>query len=476
MMTSFIQSPRIILADAINFPMVIGAGLFILVPVTIFVVFVEAFVISKMLRYSFKETVKFTFIANLLSALAGIPTMLLNEWIFSVAKPHDLADYFASYLGFSILATSIYFAVSVLIEFTWGLRWRRRRSISVTKPHLLYSIVAANLVSYAVLAPLHYRQSKPSHNIREFTHDSSWANHPTTTIIYVDSVSNWLMRIESDGSHKEALVAFPLRDYIVSSDLKTYLFRGVDGNLYYHDVNQKNSLKIWETKSRFLMDRVAFSPSGGKVAYLSPVKEIQPYRLVLYDVAKKSALQTEYVTAEGDYHPQIAWSANETDLYIRDNKKLRRLSIADNGIGSIIDIDALSTNGVVLSPSYGRFGIHWWGGGDDWGVVNYEDKCQGLTASTLSGLESEIEVTKGEETVIRLSDNPGLLHIGRRSFGEPSFIDNCQECVFEDGQSLYLLDVQDKRIGKIADGYRHVLLTDSYQREKPLIQTWSTIR
>lgn len=159
MRLGYILGTFIVLADAIDFPIVIRAGVAILVPVTIFVVLSEAFVISKLLRYSFKKTVRFAFVANLLSAIAGIPTMLFNEWLFSVAKPHDLSGYFTSYLEFSVLATAVYFLVSVFVEFLWGLRWRKHQSIAVTKLRLLYSLVVANLLSYAVLAPLHYRQS-----------------------------------------------------------------------------------------------------------------------------------------------------------------------------------------------------------------------------------------------------------------------------------------------------------------------------
>ncbi len=465
--------PNVVFADAINFPIVIGLGLAFLVPITAFVVLVETFVISKYLITRYKETLKFTFTANILSTIAGIPVMISNMWVFEIIIPKDLYNYFKLYLPYSVLGYVLYFIATVLVEFAWGLRWNKKLSFNFGKKIIFYAILLANALTYAVLGPLHYYGSKPIHNIKEFTIDTKWAVKPSTKIIYIDRQNNYLMQIESNGELKEILVPFPMRDYMFSSDLNIFLFRGPDGHLYYYHRKDKQEKKIWDTTDRYLMNRVALSPSGNKVAYLMNTGELKPFRLILFDAEENKTIKTDYITNVEDYDPEIVWSTEEKALYLKENKrpnsnpKIKRI-IIDGNIKTVEEISDPSS--ISLNDYYGRFGSGGWWANDDWGVSHGSDTLKHIKVYADYGLGSHIQISEDDKQILFFADNPGLLHIAGRGLDETSLISSGKECIFEDDRAMYLIDIQNKRIGKIADGQKHVLLTPSYQQKKYFIE------
>ena len=81
-------------------------------------------------------------------------------------------------------------------------------------------------------------------------------------------------------------------------------------------------------------------------------------------------------------------------------------------------------------------------------------------------LESHLRVkTKDGETFV-LADNPGLLHLPSRSFGDVCFLANGNELVFDDYEDM--ISPRRRRIGRvgwIAHGSKAVTLTTRYQRK-----------
>ena len=63
-------------------------------------------------------------------------------------------------------------------------------------------ILAANLATYAVLAPLHYRATRPMHQVREFTPNTAWAQQPSATVLFTDH-NGHLNAIRTDGRRHE---------------------------------------------------------------------------------------------------------------------------------------------------------------------------------------------------------------------------------------------------------------------------------
>jgi len=65
-----------------------------------------------------------------------------------------------------------------------------------------------------------------------------------------------------------------------------------------------------------------------------------------------------------------------------------------------------------------------------------------------------------------VSVRPGLLHLAGFWFGDVAFSADRRECVLEANGYIYLLDIDWRRRGTLANGDRFILMTPRYQ--KPL--------
>jgi hypothetical protein len=87
-----------LLADAINIPLVLGLGLALLVPLMLFEVGIEALILSKAWRLPYGELCRYAFFANCWSLAAGIPTKILNAFLYcEVLLPQDMPGFLARY-------------------------------------------------------------------------------------------------------------------------------------------------------------------------------------------------------------------------------------------------------------------------------------------------------------------------------------------------------------------------------------------
>ena len=119
------------------------------------------------------------------------------------------------------------------------------------------------------------------------------------------------------------------------------------------------------------------------------------------------------------------------------------------------------------APVFGRFGPGSWFARDDWGASFRQDKADSIEAVAEPGLGSRLTVTTPDGSIV-LADNPGLLHLAARQFNDVCILANhAGEVVFDDGDGLYLLDVKNRRVGKIADGSKFVILSDRYLKPSP---------
>jgi hypothetical protein len=145
--------PNVIFADVIIWPMAVGldsAWLFLLF--CAFIVFAETVVISKYLKIKDLNAVKFVFVANLLTGLVGPPAMLFVGLILSPF----LVSIELSNLAVLIVVYFFYFSVSVVIEYEWGMRWKKKNSLTFSGKALFWAVLWANIVTYAILTPIHY--------------------------------------------------------------------------------------------------------------------------------------------------------------------------------------------------------------------------------------------------------------------------------------------------------------------------------
>ena len=295
-----------ILADAIDIPFVFGLGLAVLIPLMAFEIFAEAFILRSVWRLPFGHLCRFTLFANLWSLIAGIPTKILNSWLYSFLLPEDLPGFFARYSVAVGFGTLVYFGITIAIEGVYAFRWLRRNQHAIARSAVWKGILAANLATYAVLAPLHYFATRPMHQVHEFTQNTLWTKHASTTVLFTDQ-KGLLKSVHADGSGPQTLVPTVVRDYLVSTNLNVILYRGGDGNLHLYRRDEAQSNLVMQTHERFQMDQAAFSPSGGRVAFGAK----EGNYLEVFDVRTKQRVHQVLLPTFSFDGPSLAWSDDE---------------------------------------------------------------------------------------------------------------------------------------------------------------------
>jgi hypothetical protein len=318
-----------ILADGIDFPLLIVYGAIVLVPLMLFQVGVEGAILRRVWGIPFKQLARIVFVANCWSLIAGIPAKILNAWLYDAVLPNDLLGFFKYYPFAAVAGTFVYFVITVFVE---GFYLSRRvKEVKMPISKFWAGVVVANAATYAVLGPLNYFGTRPDHRVKQFTANTSWAAKPPTQIVYFDSESGHQKRIFSDGSGQRTIVPSEITNYIVTSNLET--------------IQVTNSL-----------------------------------------------------TSE---HPREAnWQSSDEFGELR--------AWAEPGLGNSLYIYRTNDN---------------------------------------------------RRSSIRVAVNPGLLHLpnSRFDFMHPVFISNGRECLFECGEFIYLLDIDNRRVGKLAHGTNFTL-------------------
>jgi hypothetical protein len=120
-------------------------------------------------------------------------------------------------------------------------------------------------------------------------------------------------------------------------------------------------------------------------------------------------------------------------------------------------------NTAIFAPAETTYGP---GDQDRW---TGEDSINGWQAWAEPGLGNSLRVFQTNalrSSWIWLAVNPGLLHLADFSyhFEHPSLISGGRECLFQCENSIYLLDIQPRRVGKLADGRDFILLTPRYRK------------
>jgi hypothetical protein len=200
--------------------------------------------------------------------LSGIPVKFINMIFYAINMPNNLYDYFQTYPYLVGIGTLFYFIVTVIVEYLY-LRhvYQSNNDTSLkelfkpiyyldfksffspkkgeeSKKHrkkLMRFVILVNVVSYAFMAPLNYYVTKPRHDIKEFTKDSSWAQQPASPVYYIDH-KNRLAMIMTDGSEQQIISKKPTESYHIDDK---------DGKCYYskkhscHDENENTKVVVY---------------------------------------------------------------------------------------------------------------------------------------------------------------------------------------------------------------------------------------
>ena len=456
---------NLFLADAINFPMVLMAGIVVLVPLMAFEVFVEALVLKRIWRVPYGQLCTLAFVANCWSLLAGIPVKMLNTVLYAQLVPNDIPGFFARYPFATAIGSLTYFTATILVEGTYALRWRKQKNLALGPRRVWRAIVLANIATYAVLAPLHYYATRPACQLEKMSRETQWSSQPAEKVLFVDGADGHLKSIQVNGAACETIVPVPTRDYLVSTNLAVCLFRGTNGNLYLYRRERGEPELIWKTAERFFMDQVAFSPSGGHVAFASE----KEHAIEVMEMASGKRMRLSFTQQPSLNGLSVGWSLEETKLFLRGLENGAALAITIRPEGELAGVALDGTNPPPHLKCYGRTGTaRWWGGGD-WGVSFHQDTHGGLTAASWPGLDSSLvierEAQKAKTRILTISVRPGWLHLAGFYFGDVGFLADGHECLFEANGYIYLLNVEEKHLGTLVKGERFVQLTPHFEKQ-----------
>lgn len=357
-------APVSVRADAINIPIVLGYGVAILVPLLVFQTVVEAGILRLGFPMRYQDAMGVMFRANVWSVIAGLPTKILNSWLYVSLVPRNLHDYMRLFPSAMALGSCVYFVVTVLVEWLVVRRIFINEGAEVSRSRLIVVIALANAATYAICAPLFYQATKPRHSIQEFTEDSNWARKPAAELFYISSDTGFLRSVRTDGSEDNLVAPFRMESYLVTVDQKRCVFRGEDNKFYDCDLSTLRRTEI-----------------PGKWEHWTRVGEV--------------------VGLKGQ----------------------------ENTIHS------------------GWFG---WAGRSNW------VKSDPWTGYAERGLGSSLRVAPKGKAALVFADNPGWLHLGNRQIDNIAAV-NESECLFDDMDSIYLLDIDRRRIGFVAHGTRFSL-------------------
>lgn len=449
---AFLLAPLTARADGIDLPLVAILGIGIAVPLLIFNVVVEGFILSKFVHKGFFELCRPMFIANVWSLAAGLPIAILNTMLTETLLPNEMVARMGLYPFAIFIGISNYYIATVIVEF-WFLR-KRVKSESSHNPTkgLARGLLIGHLASYAVLGPLVFMYVTPKNTVHAFTKNSQWATKPTSTIVYLSPHWN-LQTVKTDGSQAKTVLTNEVRDFVVSHDLKTILFRGAS-NQYFLS-SESTILPIETEKFECYGEGMDFSPGGRFAGLIDDEKG-----LLLWD-RHLQRVQKHMLAMHDDYgHFKLVWSTNENEFYMRDRKHVVKATI---GIDNTLTTTEVAEPFVDLANHYAHHGERdrWT---DDWDASvgrSFTRETNRLTI--VRGLGQGLRVHSNGESM-DISDNPGIFHFGRRWFTQAAFINDHKEVVFSDTEHIYLAHIASKKVGLLTPGKRFLLFTPPFSK------------
>ncbi len=274
-----------------------------------------------------------------------------------------------------------------------------------------------------------------------------------TTLYYIEQGSGNLCSVGTDGQGRQVLVSDTVEDYQFRSDRGWFLYRDGANNLCRLRKGEDRPQLCWKTDQRFTMDQVACNPDGTVVAYLDRVGDLKPFELVLYDAGSDRVVRTGVRTNEDDYDPEVAWSDSPDILFLKHNGKVETFQVQKD-----LSVAAAETESPArkLLAIYGRFKeVGWW--------RDSYDGEEAVASPWVLGSHLSIKDLDGATFVLAV--NPGLLHLFGRGFCDVCFVADGKELIFDDYRDIYLLDVNERKVGWVAHGSKLVTVTARYQRK-----------
>jgi len=310
--------------------------------------------------------------------------------------------------------------------------------------------------------------TKPTRDVREFTDDTCWAQQPVTRIYYVEEDTGNLCSINSDGQGRRVLIPDVVRDYQFRADEGWFLYRNGSDRVCFLRQGGKPQV-CWQTDRQFAMDQVACNPGGTVIAYLSRDTEDGSYELVLYDIDAGRTVRTGVMWAgsKDEWHDvtEIAWSNTSSQLLLRHDDHLEAFQIGANLAAVPVPVESCDSQ---VSVVYGRFreGSYSWGPGH--GPWYGRDVCGRREVVVSDGVWfCRLAVTTEDGSRFVLADNPGIIPVSTHWVFDVFFISDGNELVICDDRDIYLLDVNQRKLGWLVHGTKPIIAAEKFQRKMP---------
>jgi hypothetical protein len=437
-------------ADAIDFSVVIQYGIAILIPIFAFQFFVEGLILRKYWSVPFGALASLVFRANVFSLLAGIPTKIVNMVMYGVLLPwNDIPRFFARYPWAVVSGTLFYFAVTVFVEWLTALRWTQLTGRSLSQSSVFRGILWANVATYLVLAPLHYLGTRPTNDIKTFSPNALWTKHPEIRLVFVDPATGHLRTRRITDTSSQTLISNKVESFLISSDLKVCVYRDPTNSLHVWRADAGVARRIWQTGDRIDMNKVAFDPSGNRVAII-----VDQWRIAVVETRSG-----KFVPATAPMQASmsgIAWSSDE-------NRFVVSAGTNEYFVVGLVGHEATFTqvtNSSQLPPLFVCYGRP---------LRNWNERCGEREAFFEPGLGSRLSIYRENAgrkiKLLTLAVNPGLLHLPSVQFAEAAFLSDCNECLVEASDALYLIDVDKKRLGRIGSGSEFIAFVPKYRKQ-----------
>lgn len=218
-----------ILANGIALPVFLFFGFIVVAPVMAFLAFAEGGILHLKFKLPWRDMARVALRANVWSLLAGIPVFILNALVAErFGQKRDLFFYLHEYFAFFLVATGIYFVVTVLVESLYLRSWFKKHAPGPRNFSVLAITVLMNLATYAVLSPIYYARARPTLPGFEVTVRASSTNRPVK-MFYIHAGTGHLRSILTNGEGDRVEVNEPINTFWLGDDGNQLLYRTVSG-------------------------------------------------------------------------------------------------------------------------------------------------------------------------------------------------------------------------------------------------------
>lgn len=464
-----------ILADAINLPLVAALGLATFGPLTLLVTSVEALVFRFFLKTSIRSVFRPVLVANVISTLAGGLILGFQDTIIRATGIDESIPAFVRgyrWLGPSLIV--VYFAKSVVVEGFWLTRRRFLDRVNTPLATVWRAVALGNVASYLILGPLFYVTTRPHFAGLETTFDAGWSTNADQVVYFIDRDTEFVRRKRLGGGPVRTLIPCPAWTFIVSEDESTFAYVGTNGNLYAYRAGDDEPILVSADNRECFMTTVSLSPDNTRIAYTDPpggdswhYKEGDQESLKVLDLESREVVEVGKRPARGWGEP-IAWSAAGDKIFaqhrVRESQTNTFLAFVSQPPYGLCETRTTPPPQSQLVLNYGRLqGQPVMFGRRPLIEPRREYQAGGYEVETWPYLASALRIRKDGRPVLFLQNSYGLLNLSIPPLMSAVYLSSGDEFLLDWWDQTYLLSLPQRRLGLVANGGQFALRTRAFR-------------